>query len=495
VLALAALGCGAGAADELENVDDQGFASSGECDRSPYNCKLPASPKDRNRIFNYATNSYEWSIASGTPLLDGVGRARGTVQPSFVLINYGARKSIGGTDHVYAFATKLEGGVHASGWVREKALKHGPIGRMPTVRLHDPGQGDYDTVWTVTGGNPAAFAGLKVVKDYDDGGCNATDYLARPGGVVNLLYNLPGSGGVSIDTYPLNVPFRRSRGVLELDVSLYHEGGTKVVRTMAFVYGHIGNRYGWIARDALSASGPSGACYARCCDESLQGPVATAGAAACHDATKGMCATRGHVRRSEFNGVEVYERGAACAAPQPGGGSGTGACYVRCCDGTLQGPIATASAAACHEASKGACETRGHVKRSELNGTEVYERQSACDSSQPPPPPAQSGSSTGTCYVRCCDGSLTGPIATSDAAACHEASKPVCEGRGYVKRSEFNGAEVYERAKQCYAKCKNREAYHALEGVTRDCTEHAKSWCAQGDRGGLQDAAWSQCQP
>jgi hypothetical protein len=430
-------GCSVSTADGSDE-SSAADALGGECDRSKYNCKLPAEPKDRNRIFNYATNSYDWPIAKGTPMLDGLGNGRGNVNESSVRVNFGGRRHFSGVSHVYAFAVKLDTKITASGWVKESALKHAPITRMPTVALKDPGEGDYQTIWTVTGGNNAAYEGLKVVKDWSDGGCNATDYLVRPGGFFNLLYNLPGSGGVATDTFPINLPFRRSKGVPELDINLYEPGGTKVVDKMAFIYGHVGDRYGWVARAAISAT------------------------------------------------------------------SGAGQCYVRCCDGSLQGPLEVSSAADCHEDSKSVCDARGHVKRSEFNGVEVYERQEACEpvnpapsdepgAGEPPPPPAEQ--TTGQCYVRCCDGSLQGPIATVDAPTCHDASQGACDAHGHVKRSEFNGAEVWARSNACWAKCWNRDAYHEVVGVTQDCTVHAKEYCAISDRGGLQDAIWSQCQP
>lgn len=373
--------------DDSAAVDDAVLA---ECDRSPYNCKLPAAHKDRNRIFNYATNSYDWPISANTALLDGLGNERGHVAESSVRINYGLRKHLHGVNHVYAFAAKLDTKLMASGWIKESAVKDGPITRMKTVALTDPGHGDYETVWTVTGGNNAEYEGLKVVKDWSDGGCNATDYLVRPGGFFNLLYNLPGSGGVAIDTFPLGVTFRRAKGVNQLDINLYNPGGTHVVDKMYFVYGHVGGRYGWVAKAALTA------------------------------------------------------------ASDPGGGSGGGS------GGSSGG---------------GAAGSGGDPT---------------------PPPPADP---TGQCYVRCCDGSLQGPIATTSASACHDASQGACEAKGHVKRSEFNGAQVWERPNACWAKCFNRAAYHEVTGVTQDCTQHAKEYCAVSDRGGLQDAAWSQCQP
>ncbi len=396
--ALAAAGCflaACGPADELNGEGaSQATALSGECSQSEYNCALPASPHDRNRIFNYATNSYDWPIANGAHLRDGLGNIRGVVVDSAVKINYGGRKRINGVNHVYAFAARLDTGITASGWVREGALNNSPISRMPTVALSDPGHGDYETVFTVTGGNNADFEGLKVSKDYDDGGRNATDYLVRPGNMFNLLYNLPGRGGVATDTFPLGVSFRRCQGVLHIDINLYEPSGTKVVRTMPFVYGHVGSRYGWVAKDAL----------------------------------------------------DTQASAAAPAAADPGTAPPSSG------DDPAAGP-----------------------------GT-----------SDPAPPPAPA---TGQCYARCCDESLQGPMQTSDPSSCLTASQAACDPYGHVKRIEFNQSEVWARSNSCWAKCKNRDAYHLVDGVTQDCTQHASDYCAVSDRGGLQDAAWSQCQP
>jgi hypothetical protein len=73
----------------------------------------------------------------------------------------------------------------------------------------------------------------------------------REGNVVNLLYNLPGEGGVSTDTLPAGTHFHRSLGVASIDIPLYQPGKSKVVKTMKFVYGHVGTRWGWMAHDAL----------------------------------------------------------------------------------------------------------------------------------------------------------------------------------------------------------------------------------------------------
>ncbi|MFZ5788095.1 MAG: hypothetical protein ACOY3Y_16780 [Acidobacteriota bacterium] len=371
---------------EQEGASDAGerelFYGANECDQSKYNCKLPAAPKDRNRIFNDATGSYDWPIAAGAHLRDGLGNVRGVVVDAAVKINYGLRKPLVGVNHVYAFAARLDTGLTASGWVRETALAHGPITRMPTVAHSSPGQGDYEADWTVTGGKPSAFGDLKVAPNFTGSNVAATDYLLRPGNVVNLLYNLPGRGGVAVDTFPAGVGFKRARGVEQLEIKCYKPGGSTVQRLLPFIFGHIGGRYGWIARDALALANPS------------------------------------------------------APAPAP----------------TPPAPPSPAPA--------------------------------------PTPPAPTPPAPTANCWVRCCDSLLTGIVAAS-GSACHSASQGICQGHGYVKHSTFGGADLYSRPTQCYAKCAIHTAYHALDGVTVNCTAEATAWCK--GRGGLTDAKWAQC--
>ncbi len=363
-----------------------------DCDRSAYNCKVPDRPNepndDRNRAYNRATRSTWWPVRPGAALLDGLGNSRGGLRDDRVRVNYGMRKPIHGRNHVYAWDVGLDTGGRASGWVDEGWLVHGPI-RMPTLLLPNPGQGEYEARWVATGGDPAAFGDLKVNAGFDGGGRAATDYLARPGGYVNLLYALPLSGGLSIDTYPIGVEFRRARGVRQLDIALYPPGSHTATRRMAFIYGHIDGRYGWIARDALALA---------------------------QDAPP---------------------------PPEP----------------------------------------------------EPVEEQPPPPPPPPPPPDPAPPPPVNQCYVRCCDDSLTGPLNVPSPAACHDASQAICEGRGHVRRSEFNGGQVYERDRNCYALCRNRQAFHRVEGVHEDCTGRARDFCAQNDRGGLRDAVWSQCDP
>jgi hypothetical protein len=367
---------------------DEIALKSDECDRSRYNCKLPAARRDRNRIFNDATDSYDWPLRDGPrpALLNGAGGERGKVGRSYVRVNYGFRRVFDGAPYIYAFATPLNTDIVASGWVVESSLVHGPIRRMPTLRLTDPGQGDYEATWSVTGGTPENYPDWKVSADFNGPDRNATDYLRRPGDVVNLLYNLPGSGGVSLDTYPIgdDVTFKRSKGVRQLISPLYRRNTHTRLGELHFIYGHIGGRYGWIAREALT------------------------------------------LRAGPEPEPEV--------APEP-----------------------------------------------------APESPPPAEAPPAPPPPA--------CYVRCCDGSLQGPQPSESNAVCHDWSQGACDAHDHVLRSERDGQTVWERPRACWAKCRARDAYHDLEWVQEGCTEAARAWCGEAGRGGLEDAAWSQCQP
>jgi hypothetical protein len=97
--------------------------------------------------------------------------------------------------------------------------------------------------------------------------------------------------------------------------------------------------------------------------------------------------------------------------------------------------------------------------------------------------------------VRCCNDALYGPIAEPDASSCVAASQSACSDADHVKHSELDGVTVYDRPNSCWAKCANRDAYHVVDGVTQDCTQHAQDYCKVSDRGAFQDAAWSQCEP
>jgi hypothetical protein len=65
------------------------------------------------------------------------------------------------------------------------------------------------------------------------------------------------------------------------------------------------------ADDALMAA-EWGECYARCCDESLQGPFYVYGTDACIQTAQGACMEHGHNLRIRFNGYLRYQRDGGC---------------------------------------------------------------------------------------------------------------------------------------------------------------------------------------
>lgn len=220
------------------------------CKKTRFNCQLPNEQPGRNR-FRTLTGDLYWGLEPGTPIYDGFGRRRGTVSDGQTRINFGQRKEIGGRRMVYAFAVRVAGAGTASSWIPESKLASAPLERMPTVAARNPGGGDYASRFVTRSGVPARYVGLKVVKNSASSNEAASDYFERPGGVVNLTYNLPGVGGVSTDTFPVGTGFRRNRNVKSLVINLYRPHGSVVVGHMRWVYGHVGSRYGWYPRAAL----------------------------------------------------------------------------------------------------------------------------------------------------------------------------------------------------------------------------------------------------
>lgn len=342
------------AVDEIRGV---------ECD-GPFNCKHNNPRSDNaNRYDNPSTGSDRWSIRDNTEMLDGLGGVRGVVRDGTVMINYGQRKQLRGRTHVYAFAVTLRGGTHASGWVDQASIV-GPIDRMPTANARNPGRGDYETDFMITGGDPGEFGTLKVRPNIRvDDNVAATDYLVRPGNVVNLLYNLPGLGGVATDTLPVGAPFRRSLGVLARDLPLYRPSSSAQVRVMRFVYGHVNGRYGWIARDAIAPRPGL--------------TPATPGEGSMPPSEPPMSSEPSMPSEPPAEPPPPSEPSTPATPPPPPPPPPTGQCYVRCCNGHLEGPIATSSAGAC-AAQFPVCADRGFVRRAEFNGVEASNGTNRC---------------------------------------------------------------------------------------------------------------------
>lgn len=101
----------------------------------------------------------------------------------------------------------------------------------------------------------------------------------------------------------------------------------------------------------------------------------------------------------------------------------------------------------------------------------------------------------GACYARCCNDFLTKDLGATDGKVCYKDAQNACENRGHVRRIAQGGAEVWAREDTCWVKCKEREEYVPLSGVTKDCTDQGRDFCEAEDRGGLGDATWNACNP
>jgi hypothetical protein len=243
-----------------------------EMEASPYNRKLP-NPDARkcgesgaNRVFNPALGACLFTIDEGAKILANDGTIRGHVHfPDArreIMINYGQKKSIKvnrrgkATPCVYGFYVPMAGSVErVSGWIPLYHVKyeHRPIlQKMKSVTAKKPPGKCTGKPRKVTGGNPKAFGALKVVRKSTSPNMAASDYLLRPGNMVNFLYALPGAGGVTTDTIRKNsASFKQCKQVKAVSVPLYKFNSTKVVGKMKFIYGVIDGRYGWIAEKAL----------------------------------------------------------------------------------------------------------------------------------------------------------------------------------------------------------------------------------------------------
>ncbi len=256
VLALSS-GCFAeqDAEEEEEVAESQSELRSG-CVKSNFNCRLPDHPydnRDRNRFFTQ-TGNIKWTVEPGTVAVDGRGAVVGTVT-SQIEINYGQRKVIGGKKHVFGFRMQVNGTTPASAFVPEAAVR-GDTSKMPTVVHGNPGRGDARR-YRIDGGNPNKFRDAQgrdfKISDSGTGNLEANDYLVRPSGTVHLLYSVPGFqiGGLATDTIRVdqNTEFVRTKGVASISVPT--RLGNKSGPDMKFIYGRVGNRWGWIAYDAL----------------------------------------------------------------------------------------------------------------------------------------------------------------------------------------------------------------------------------------------------
>jgi hypothetical protein len=238
---------------------------------------IPACAGDLARHNGACTR---WPISANPVLRDGFGNDRGVITDTYAQINYGLRRDLMGEPHLYVFAAHIRdasGAVgRASGWMPQSAVTDASIANMPDVVATAPsgtfteytltGAAESTSFWVTTPGVERDRADRKLRLAYTSGGSNASDYYVRrtfsgERGVVNILFGLPGNGGVSSDTVPINtvdqpVHFFAADSVAPVSSYLYPPCSENSDQGLQFVYGYVdtpfGRRYGWIARANLT---------------------------------------------------------------------------------------------------------------------------------------------------------------------------------------------------------------------------------------------------
>jgi hypothetical protein len=201
----------------------------------------------------------------GRRIPGGLTAARG------VKINYRQKKRMtvtdaGGTRVVRTFVYALSTQPNGSGWIMleaihpsyRKYLKGRPINSKPPIHCGGKKPIRYCIVGKDEADAPVRYR-RKLVPCSGKKNEQVGDYLTRPSGVVNLLYALPGAGGVSNDSFPVNTTFWRVHPDCtpkEAMVNTYKRCSKKPTGKMRFVYGYVvhpdgSRRYGWIAKETL----------------------------------------------------------------------------------------------------------------------------------------------------------------------------------------------------------------------------------------------------
>lgn len=458
----------------------QGCVNGSYCEDSPYNCTLKPGGGEPRVIYSSSggPDRYNWGVAPFAPVLDGNGRKISehlaiSAAEGKLVFNYGQVRVFNGERHAFTKGTASG----TTGWIPISKLSHQTLFDKRVGKVSAQGK-DLEKMgcYAVRKEQNAELARLIAVPKYVNDALLplAEDYLQSAGsmeepGLINLVFNLPGGklGGAAVDRFPVGTKFQRLRvptyasngrlpsikrrlykivnkqtgaeviGVDRLDDSMQLVDAGK---TLTFVYGYVvaetnTKRNGWIPFEALE---PSTKC-------------------------PGSASTRADDPEPEPGVPEPTPE----PAPEPQDPADPVPEDPNVPDPTPPEPLPEP------------------------------EPEPEPPAPQPEPEPMPTPMPTppvNYCVATCCDGTVQGPADTADAQLCIDTSQGWCEGHEHILRADLNGQLVWQRANSCWAKCYNRVDYH-LVNVQQDCTVHAKGYCAEGDRGGLEDAAWSQCQP
>ncbi|HEY0138124.1 MAG TPA: hypothetical protein VGB85_28755 [Nannocystis sp.] len=420
-----------------------------ECAMSDYNCKLrPGSPRVTT---NDPDDNDYWGLMTGVQILDGNGDPMGVQSRDRAIFNYGQTRVFNGETHAFAMSTSNS----STGWlpvssILGRASFEAKVGHVSAKGAKLAKMACYQ----IRSSHDAAL-GSKVVVAYfpkDERLPLASDYLPLPRAngrrSANLAFNVPGFSlaGAAVDHFPAGTKFQR------LEVTTWEENGRlpSIEIDLYHVVDQNGQPTGATRLDANTRLEPTGAKM---------------------KFIYGYVIARTGTKRNGWMALDALEVSDSC-------------------DAALTPPPDEPPPPPPPPPPEPPPEPPPLPPETDPPPDEPAPPPEPTPEPPPPPPPP----APNQCYVRCCDESLQGPVDTPDPAACHDASSVMCSNNEHVKRSEWNGQQVWERPNSCWAKCFNREAYHLVD-VQQDCAAHAGAYCAESDRGGLEDAAWSQCQP
>lgn len=248
-----------------------------------------------------------WPLKPGSRMYDGAGTVLLTdLNPSNAKVNFGMRRelTVGGQSDVYVYVWKHSGLLSgklefASGWVKKTDFVYaagdpfdrgtlkgyapkkpsdkdateqtrsirtaedlGDCPSGPTFdaaprcyrKLNDARKKRFGEGYNELKVKPPVGATEECVKN-----CKVGDYLVRSKGVLNLAYATPRLGGLATETRIVKegdtfqrIVSKNKKWRFLLAVPLFKPASKNVVvGKMFFAYGHWGDRYGWMALDAL----------------------------------------------------------------------------------------------------------------------------------------------------------------------------------------------------------------------------------------------------
>ena len=264
-------------------LDPSPTLANGGCASSSYNCKpYPKYTCDGPRLKNRATSNCfsEWfDTNAGTwALYNSVGTVLGTFlggtgHVNNLRVQTGVRAVGTNLGMLMAWSVSTNNGAF-TGWLNTQAMAQSTSGNYDT-QPNNPG-GDVSN-WHMIAADGSIYLdsngdSFKVNTDCSTNGENATDYLTRPNGLNNMIYNLPGDGYGSVTVgnrlASIAYNFYRYTAVTSVDRDLWNcRTSSYSARKLNFLYGRmwekqiardgsavIISRRGWVAHDCLSPS-------------------------------------------------------------------------------------------------------------------------------------------------------------------------------------------------------------------------------------------------